>query len=104
MPIVGPDGNNAPGFVNGIPAWLYYAIEARAYTYRGREPDRPDFGIGLIDGQSNPSLPAAVWIARVRASFADLEGATLEDVRVRVVNEFVEIEIDINGYTVTMTP
>ena len=96
MAIVGENGNNATDLIEGIPARLWFGLQARAYTYAGREMDNPAFGLGLVDGLSNPSLPTVVWENRVRDSFAGLEGADLNDLQVRVVAGRVELVLDID--------
>ena len=93
--IVGADGNNAPATIEGIPARLYYGILGRSYTYVGREPFNPDFGLGLVDGISNPSLPRAVWVSRVRRSFRGLEGAELDSFQIRAIGNVVHIDLEI---------
>ena len=94
--IVGLDGNNAPPLTEGIPSRLWFGLQSRALTYAGREMDNPTFGLGIVDGLSNPSLPTVVWENRVRDSFAALEGADLNDLQVRVAGGRVELVLDID--------
>ena len=95
MAIVGLDGNDAPLTIEEAPARLWMAIQARAYTYRGREPNRPNFGLGLVDGLINVELPQEVWDRRVRESFADLEDWDAYDFEIRVAGGSVSLVVNI---------
>lgn len=95
MAIAGLDGNNAPELIEGIPARLWMGIQARAYTGRFAEPNRPDFGLGLIDGLTPRILPAHIWRSRLQASFADLEGWEDYDFNVVAVGNRVELRVSI---------
>lgn len=95
MAIVGLDGNNAPEVIEGVDPRLWMGIQARAYTYRGREPFNPDFGLGLVDGLAGDVVSQAEWGRRLEASFAGLEGAELRDYRVVVAGGRVLLETEI---------
>lgn len=71
MAIVGIDGNDAPPTIEGIDARLWMGIQARAYTYLGRELDNPNLGLGLVDGPGTRSVPETEWRRRVERSFAN---------------------------------
>lgn len=95
MVAVGADGNNAPEFIEEIPADLWYGIQARAWTYRGGEPFRPDFGIGLIDGIATPNIPARVWRDRLQKSFGSLVEYEGYNFNVRVDGSTIRLEVSI---------
>ena len=94
--IVGTDGNNAPERIEGIDPRLYFGIVARAYTYRGREPFNPDFGLGLVDALAGDTITRAEWGRRLEASFGQLEGANLESYRIRIEGGQVVLETEIS--------
>ena len=95
MAIVGLDGNNASEAIEGIDPRLWMGLQARAYTYRRREPFNPDFGLGLVDGLAGELVSQAEWSRRIEASFRQLEGAMLEGYRVRVSGNRVILETEI---------
>ena len=74
MTLLGFDGNDAPATVDGVPFLTWTGIQGRAFTWYRREPFRPDFGLGLVDGLKSPLLTEDEWDSRLRASFADLSG------------------------------
>ena len=67
---VGLDGNDAPEQVDGIRWEWFTAINARAYTYAGREFFNDHYGIGIVDALANPQQPSQEIVQRIRASFA----------------------------------
>ena len=73
-PLLGIDGNNAPAKVEGVDFITWVGIQGRAFTWYRREPFRPAFGLGLVDGLKSPTLTQDEWRSRLRASFADLSG------------------------------
>lgn len=93
--IVGLDGNNAPREIEGIDPRLWMGIQARAYTYAGREPFNPDFGLGLVDALAFPNPGQSIWRERMIRSFASLEGFTFRDGTVNVVGGRAEIQVEI---------
>lgn len=96
MAIIGADGNNAPEFIKGVPASIYYQIQARAYTFVNREPFSPDFGLGLVDGLSNQGLPRRVWVERLNKSLIDLGNYEVTDIQVRTVAGTVRLDIEVS--------
>ena len=86
MTLLGIDGNNAPAQAEGVDFLTWAGIQGRAFTWHRREPFRPDFGLGLVDGLRTPGVTRDEWSRRLRASFADLSGG-----------EAFEFEVDIRG-------
>lgn len=74
MTALGTDGNDAPALMEEIPFATWAGIQGRAFTWYQREPFRPDFGLGLVDGLRTPRLTDDEWERRLEASFADLSG------------------------------
>lgn len=102
MAIVGLDGNNAPPTIDGVDARLWMGIQARAFTYYRREPFNPTFALGLVDGLKGNAVSRAEWARRIEASFAQLEGATIEGYRVVVEGGKVSLEVMIDDSVVTI--
>ncbi len=99
MTQIGPGGLDAPASVDGVPYDIWEAIQARAYTWRGREPYRARFGLGLVDGLRDPGPTREQWRSRLRASLADVTvpGLSLRTVRVDVRGGRVRLEVDLDG-------
>lgn len=93
MAIIGIDGNDAPELIEGIPAHIWMGIQARAYTARFAEPNRPDFGLGLIDGLTPQILPRHVWQDRINKSFVGLDGWEQYELDVVAVGNKVELVV-----------
>ena len=74
MTLLGANGNDAPAQAEGVDYITWLGIQGRAFTWYRREPFRPDFGLGLVDGLKAPSPTQDEWDSRLRASFADLSG------------------------------
>ena len=74
MTRLGIDGNDAPAKMEDIDFITWVGIQGRAFTWYRREPFRPTFGLGLVDGLKSPSLTAGEWESRLEASFTDLSG------------------------------
>jgi len=95
MTQVGGDGNDAPATMDGVPYETWEGISARAGTWLGREPYRPDFGLGLDDGLRNPGPTRAEWTRRLRASFASMPEIDLEATDVRLAGGRVELRVEL---------
>ena len=74
MTLLGSDGNDAPAKMEDVDFITWAGIQGRAFTWYRREPFRPAFGLGLVDGLKSPTLTQDEWDGRLRASFADLSG------------------------------
>ena len=70
------------------------AIQGRAYTYYRREPDDPDFGLGLPDGLASPTLSATEWQRRLDTSFANVVGYEAMNISVAVNAGNVRLNVD----------
>ncbi len=99
MTQIGPGGLDAPAAVDGVPYDVWEAVQGRAFTWRGREPYRPAFGLGLADGLRDPGPTAVQWRARLRASLADVAvpGVSLRTVRVAVAGGAVRLAVDLDA-------
>ena len=95
--LIGLDGRDAPATMEGIAFATWLGIQARAFTWLGREPYRPDYAIGLVDAIRNPAPTADEWERRVRASFADISGADLFDFRVNARGNLARLEVSLRG-------
>lgn len=64
MAIVGPNGNDLPEFIAGVPGRDWAAIKARVFTDLGREPYSPKFGVGIAQALGNPVFPPGILFER----------------------------------------
>lgn len=97
MGIVGLDGNDAPELEQGIPSRLWYGINARAFTYRNREPGDPDYGLGLPEALHTRPIAAQEWLARLQRSFATLDGYVASNFRADLDATQVILSLDVIG-------
>ena len=97
--VVGPDGNNLPDYTNdGVPSKFSLEVDSRIYTYAGREPFNPDYGLGLVDALQFPNPGIAGWRRRLQRSFQQLEALGYEyemgDVRYAGGRLYLDVVID----------
>ena len=95
MTQIGLDGNDAPATMEGIAFDTWLGIQGRAYTWLRREPYRPDYALGLVDGLRDPAPPSDEWRRRLQASFADLSGGDAFDFEVAVAGETARLQVSI---------
>lgn len=73
MAVVGTDGNDLPELrPDGVNGLDWANIAARIYTDHGREPYRPEFGIGVAQAHGNPIFSPEVIQQRFRDSLDGL--------------------------------
>jgi len=96
MTQIGLGGYDAPTTMDGVPYETWEGIQARAGTWRHREPYRPDFGLGLDDGLRNPAPTAAQWRGRIRSSFASMSGVDLERTTVVIAADTVRLRVELS--------
>ena len=94
MAIVGRDGNNAPERIEGLPAYIWLGVQARAQMGYGRQVDDPDFGLGLIDGLRGNEVSRSEWRRRLERSFAPYPEVQAS---VRVGGGSVSLEVSFVG-------
>ena len=97
MATVGLNGNDAPETIEGIPAHLWFSIQARSHTAHRREIDSPDFGLGLADGLRGIAITEPEWRDRVERSFGLLQESEFVNASVRVAGGRVSLNVEINA-------
>ena len=68
---IGTDGNDDSTIrADGVPAAVWFEVNARVFTERNREWGQPSYGTGLAYALANPTLGAPEVRRRLRESFA----------------------------------
>lgn len=99
MPIVGPNGLDAPTEIDNIDADLWMEIQGRIRTYVGLDIDNPSYGVGLYDGLIAEAVSVSEWQDRIFNSFEEL-GVRRSDISVSRAGNALQIRIELGDKVV----